>query len=93
MKVISPFLIPVKKDLGSDFLLLIKIYGKLPIIGSRGGPGGKFGGLSVPLYVTYAIKSTKSTINMESMLILLIQTIVDSKVLSCNLLFAYFDNT
>ena len=66
MKVISPFLIPVKKDLGSDFLLLIKIYGKLPIIGSRGGPGGKLGGFSVPLYAIYVIKTTKKTINMET---------------------------
>ena len=87
MTVISPFLIPVKKDLGSDFLLLIKIYGKLPIIGSLGGPGGKFGGLSVPLYVTYAIKTTKRTINTESMFFDSLQ------VLSCNLIFAYFDNT
>ena len=66
MKVISPFLIPDNKDLGSDFLLLIKTYGKLPIIGSRGGPGGKFGGFSVPLYVIYVINTTNRTINMES---------------------------
>ena len=66
MKVISPFLIPDNKDLGSDLLLLTKTYGKLPIIGSRGGPGGKFGGFSVPLYAIYAIKTTKKTINMET---------------------------
>ena len=41
---------PVKRELGSEALLFTTIYGKLPTIGNRGGPGGNFLGFLVLLY-------------------------------------------
>ena len=58
-----PSLIPVSKELGSEGLLLVAMKGKLPMIGSRRGPGGNFGGFLVPLYIRCAIKTTKMKLN------------------------------
>ena len=48
-KSFIPFLIPVKRDLGSDGALWAAMYGKLPTTGNLGGPGGNRFGFLVPL--------------------------------------------
>ena len=44
-------MIPVINDGGSDGSLLDMMYGRLPMIGKRGGPEGHLLGFIVPLYV------------------------------------------
>ena len=39
--IFLPFNIPVINDGGSEGLLRMLMYGKLPMIGNLGGPGGK----------------------------------------------------
>ena len=57
LEVISkPCKIPVINDGGSEGSLFVMMYGRLPITGNRGGPGGKRLGFFVPLYVS-SIKS------------------------------------
>ena len=46
---IKPCMIPVINDGGSDGSLLDMMYGRLPMIGKRGGPGGKLLGFFVAL--------------------------------------------
>ena len=46
---IKPCMIPVINDGGSDGSLLDMMYGRLPMIGKRGGPGGKLLGFSIAL--------------------------------------------
>ena len=53
LEVISkPCKIPVIRDGASEGSLLVRMYGRLPITGNRGGPGGKHFGFFVPLYVS-----------------------------------------
>ena len=46
---IKPCMIPVINDGGSDGSLFDMMYGRLPMIGKRGGPGGNFLGFCVAL--------------------------------------------
>ena len=50
--ILEPCRIPVINDGGSEGSLLVMMYGRLPITGNRGGPGGKHLGFFVPLYVS-----------------------------------------
>ena len=50
--ILKPCKIPVINDGGSEGSLLVRMYGRLPITGNRGGPGGKHFGFFVPLYVS-----------------------------------------
>ena len=49
---LKPCKMPVINDGGSEGSLLVMMYGRLPITGNRGGPGGKHFGFFVPLYVS-----------------------------------------
>ena len=48
--ILKPCKMPVINDGGSEGSLLVMMYGRLPITGNRGGPGGKHFGFFVPLY-------------------------------------------
>ena len=62
-----PFNIPVSMDGGSEGLFRITMYGRLPISGSLGGPGGNLLGFLVHLKMNNA-KNAKTATTAHIML-------------------------
>ena len=66
--ILKPCKMPVINDGGSEGSLLVRMYGRLPITGNRGGPGGKHFGFFVPLYVSSSKRAAITRIGIHMLI-------------------------